>query len=315
MSNNIDLMNEYADKLAASEPGYDQSQRWTFNPARDGKSVVFRGEGDCSSTCAAIARAGGIPIDTRDPIYTGNWWRKATAAGMRSIYVGSHSFQDLMNLIQPGDFLLGPGHIVYVRTKNKWWSAEADERGRKSGGQTGAQTPMEARYRGPYNRTRKWEWVLRPDVAAAEPLVAVLPVETEPEPVHVGVSVEPRAIDWHDATFIRIVQAIVGAGVDGIYGPRTKDRVRAWQRQRGLNSDGIFGPKSAAVFLEENGNLYEGRGQMDPQAVRMVQWICRSKVDGSFGPLTTADVKSVQRYVGVEADGNVGATTKERIIR
>lgn len=43
---------------------------------------------------------------------------------------------------------------------------------------------------------------------------------------------------------VRWVQAVVGAGIDGIYGPGTKAKVVAWQRLNGLQGDGIVGPNT-----------------------------------------------------------------------
>ena len=45
---------------------------------------------------------------------------------------------------------------------------------------------------------------------------------------------------------VKKVQAIVGATVDGQFGPRTETAVRAYQAQHGLVSDGIVGPITAA---------------------------------------------------------------------
>lgn len=47
---------------------------------------------------------------------------------------------------------------------------------------------------------------------------------------------------------VRAVQRIVGAAVDGIYGPDTEEHVRAWQREHGLLADGIVGPKTRAAM-------------------------------------------------------------------
>lgn len=44
------------------------------------------------------------------------------------------------------------------------------------------------------------------------------------------------------------IQQIVGAYPDGIMGPETKAKIKAWQQANGLTADGIFGPKSIAKY-------------------------------------------------------------------
>lgn len=41
---------------------------------------------------------------------------------------------------------------------------------------------------------------------------------------------------------VELVQAVVGATVDGDFGPATERRVKAWQKGRGLLADGVVGP-------------------------------------------------------------------------
>ena len=48
---------------------------------------------------------------------------------------------------------------------------------------------------------------------------------------------------------VRTVQDIVGALVDGIFGPKTRGRVEAFQRGHGLVADGIVGPKTWAAIM------------------------------------------------------------------
>ena len=312
-------MNAYADLLNASNVGYDQYERFSFNPARDGLSVIPNRECDCSSSCAAIAKAGGFNVDMRDPIYTGNFKNKLIEAGFAALDVRGWSQSKLYAAVSEGDFLLGPGHVVYVRKPNRWWSAENDERGRSTGGKAGDQTGMEARYRNPYMRSRGWEWILRP-VIAADPLVAVTPppsvdTVTPPPSVDTVTPLEPRQIEWRNPStdFVRIVQRIVGVDPTGYYGTVTKRRVSALQAKLGVGVDGLFGAGTAEAYLLSQPNMHAKSAGLHEPAVMLLQWIVRSKVDGDFGPLTEADLKQAQAWAGLTPDGNAGADTKRAI--
>ena len=303
-------MNAYADLLNASNVGYDQYERFSFNPARDGLSVIPNRECDCSSSCAAIAKAGGFNVDMRDPIYTGNFKNKLVEAGFAALDVRGWSQSKLYAAVREGDFLLGPGHVVYVREPNRWWSAENDERGQKNSGRAGDQTGMEARYRNPYMRSRGWEWILRP-VIEADPLVAVTP----PPSVDTVTPLKPRQVEWRNPStdFVRIVQRIVGVNPTGYYGTVTKRRVSALQSKLGVGADGLFGAGTAEAYLLSQPNMHAKSAGLHEPAVMLLQWIVRSKVDGDFGPLTEADLKQAQAWAGLTPDGNAGADTKRAI--
>lgn len=303
-------MNAYADLLNASNVGYDQYERFSFNPARDGLTVIPNRECDCSSSCAAIAKAGGFNVDMRDPIYTGNFKNKLIEAGFAAIDVRGWSQSKLYAAVSAGDFLLGPGHVVYIRERNRWWSAENDERGRSTGGKAGDQTGMEARYRNPYMRSRRWEWILRP-VIEADSLVTVTP---QPSPTTVT-PLKPRQVEWRNpsADFVRIVQRIVGVNPTGYYGSVTKRRVSALQAKLGVGVDGLFGAGTAEAYLLSQPNMHAKSAGLHEPAVMLLQWIVRSKVDGVFGPLTEADLKQAQAWAGLTPDGNAGADTKRAI--
>lgn len=145
----------------------------------------------------------------------------------------------------------------------------------------------------------------KPVVPDVPPPVAVPKIE----------GVKPRAIDWRSpsSTFVRIIQEISGASVDGVLGRRTIEAVKRLQRRLGIKVDGIFGPGTAEAYLLSVPNLYKGRGGMPSGAVKLLQWIVRSRVDGQFGDLTVADLKSAQVWAGLEPDGNAGPETKRRI--
>lgn len=53
---------------------------------------------------------------------------------------------------------------------------------------------------------------------------------------------------WMTGADVEKVQKIVGADVDGTYGPKTAAAVRAWQNAHGLLVDGIVGPKTRTAM-------------------------------------------------------------------
>lgn len=266
-ASSISAMSAYADRLEVAKVGYDQGQRWSFNPSRDGRTVTANGEGDCSSTCAAILRAGGVPIDTSDPIWTGNFAAKARAAGCEIRSVSGWSMTRLRLAAREGDLLVGPGHVVYVRKSGlspSVWSAESDERGRSSGGKSGDQTGREARFRALYARSRGWATLIRPPANAA-PLVSAKPSKPS--------VFKPAALV-----------------VDGDRGPLT---IKALQRhlnkqdhrRRPLVVDGQFGPKTKRAM--QKWLRVRADGKVGPITVRALQRKVGADVDGVWGPQTT----------------------------
>ena len=112
--------------------------------------------------------------------------------------------------------------------------------------------------------------------------------------------------------------------VDGIFGPRTGEAVRTFQRSRNLAADGIAGPLTwrALVMTLRRGDAGD--------AVRAVQEefhfrsLCRcgrerDTVDGIFGPRTDEAVRRFQTAVredvpAMAVDGIVGPMTWQALV-
>jgi peptidoglycan hydrolase-like protein with peptidoglycan-binding domain len=108
-------------------------------------------------------------------------------------------------------------------------------------------------------------------------------------------------------------------GIDGNFGPRTKDAVRSFQQGNGLTVDGIVGPATWAKLPADPDTplLQEGASGPVVKALQKAlhQFASGSgtpdpgPADGSFGPHTKAAVEGYQADRGVTADGIVGDRT------
>lgn len=172
MAGSISKMRAAVDKINAAQPGYDQSQRWTFY----NKGTVIKGkECDCSSVCGAIIQMGGYPIDLTGTFYTGNFNEKAKKAGWKEI-----PFKSVKD-VRVGDAINAPGkHVEFCYGERKghdgiwWFSARNDEKGGSSGGKAGDQGGREnVGFGRPYDMSKKGTrkaYILRPP---APPVAAI----------------------------------------------------------------------------------------------------------------------------------------------
>ena len=132
-------------------------------------------------------------------------------------------------------------------------------------------------------------------------------------------------------------QRLAGCGltilVDGYYGPVSASVVRAFQRDRGLDADGVIGPAtwstmSTASALPAGTPVADGTAPgwpgrvlsegVEGEDVRQAQrrlsergWNIR--VDGQFGPKTAGTVRAFQQEKALSVDGLVGPRTWEAI--
>lgn len=164
------------------------------------------------------------------------------------------------------------------------------------------------------------------------------PVAVAPAPAKATPKAPPGKKPWFQVgssgAGVKKVQEIVGATpVDGKYGPKTAEAVRAWQAEHDQHVDGIWGPGSekhannctckpaepapepvASVKIgpekkpapEFPGTMKRGsRGDV----VIKVQEVVGAKQDGWFGPGTERRVKEWQKANGLTVDGIVGPKT------
>jgi peptidoglycan hydrolase-like protein with peptidoglycan-binding domain len=107
--------------------------------------------------------------------------------------------------------------------------------------------------------------------------------------------------------------------VDGVFGPKTEAAVKDFQQGAGLTVDGIVGPQTWAK-LPDGGpmpTLHEGATGDVVKHLQQVlangapgEWTTGpGAIDGKFGPLTKASVKSFQTFGGVPTDGVVDDDT------
>ena len=110
---------------------------------------------------------------------------------------------------------------------------------------------------------------------------------------------------------VKRLQEKLGIEADGAYGPGTEKAVRDFQQANGLAVDGIAGPDTfTAMGLHELVLLRVGsRGD----AVKSMQKDLGIAADGIFGAGTKKALMDYQTANGLTADGMAGPTTLSRM--
>ncbi|WLR48984.1 peptidoglycan-binding protein [Halobacillus litoralis] len=101
--------------------------------------------------------------------------------------------------------------------------------------------------------------------------------------------------------------------MDGIYGPRTKKAVVAFQHQEGLEVDGSAGPITTNRLNARTYPGYPIHFGAEGSVVKRIQRAVGTTDDGHFGPLTEAAVCDFQQQHRLEIDGVVGPITWRKI--
>lgn len=193
--------------------GYDQEHRWSPDY-------------DCSSLVISIYTLLGIDLHCT---YTGN---------MLNDFL-KHGFSDVVNSVNlkssagmlPGDVLLHSDHAAMFIGNGKIVAARINEKGTTTGGLTGDQTGNEICKQNYYNYP--WQHVLRyqEEVVVSGDISGFPWVKYGSQGIHV----------YAVQAALRYLRYLTDADLDGIAGRITVSAICKFQRNNGLEEDGIAG--------------------------------------------------------------------------
>lgn len=111
---------------------------------------------------------------------------------------------------------------------------------------------------------------------------------------------------------VRALQFIVGEDADGIFGSKTRDAVKKWQKEHGLAVDGIAGELTLRSIVAVAPLMKKGD--------RDTKWVCAIEcliddmvVDGILTDAEDKLIKTFQKANGLTADGKVGILTWSKL--
>ncbi len=225
----------WMENLASDDThGYDQERRWGEN-----------NDYDCSSAVITAWEKAGVPVKSRGASYTGNMYEVFRACGFEDVTakVDLSSGKGL----ERGDVLLNTArHTAVYCGNSKEAEASINEKGAAAGGRPGDQTGREILVR--EYRNYPWDYVLR----YREPDGKKEPGLTDTgEGAYRFVTVTVRYAS--KGASVRLLQILLrGLGYigrdgqplqpDSEAGQNTIHALKMYQKNRGLEADGICGP-------------------------------------------------------------------------
>ena len=116
-----------------------------------------------------------------------------------------------------------------------------------------------------------------------------------------------------NGNLVKIAQYLTGFAArkeaTGNFNAKFVAHILTWQRNHGLTSDGIIGPKTWAAIAKAAPTCSTGRNNKSAAVCALQLLIGKLTVDGIFGSLTKKAVAAYQSAKGLTVDGCVGVNT------
>jgi cell wall-associated NlpC family hydrolase len=109
---------------------------------------------------------------------------------------------------------------------------------------------------------------------------------------------------------VRSLQQALGVGVDGVFGPRTEQAVKAYQASHGLPATGHVGPLTTSALGLGGGGAGTVRSASGTGTDATGAADATGNGGADAGGLSLDQVQAMQRALGVSADGVIGPQTQ-----
>ena len=231
------------DALVAVTPGYSQGAKARWSALDLARKIFVKGRDvDCSAAAGMVLYVAGLLTKAHisGTFYSGNIAAVCRAAGMQVLSVsGLRTLAALTAALQPGDVLVGPGHVIIVGRDGRWWSPERNELGKSAGGKPGNQGGKEfVGWRAPYLRSAGWTYLIRTKI--------------KPAPTPSPATLRGRILAAISKGAGYTADAKTLAQVDGWRGERfawMADHIVAWNRGVALDARELKVPAKGHAFV------------------------------------------------------------------